>query len=181
MSEFLLAKKRLLYYLGIRDFSKKELRRKLLKSYSLENVDLALHWAEENKWLPKEEVIAERLSTYLHQRKKGILSINKTLNEKGLPAVLTDEELEIKKARALVQRKVTSLRTRKKPAEPKSHSDFERAELKKQKDKCSRFLLSRGFSSTIVRKVVHEQFQRGSETEYVSHNEKFDEPDEFEL
>lgn len=123
-----------------REHSEKELKQKLKKrEFSNEEIEKALLKAKDHAWLGKPDEVASRFANQLHRKNKGIHFINKTLNEKGLPPVSRDEILELEKAKKLVKAKYTRF------------SDF----TKEEKLKVMRFLASRGFDSSTIRKVFH--------------------------
>lgn len=132
----------LMDHLARRDHSEKELRQKLRRSkmkFSAEQIEDAIQFAHENGWIIEGRVLAERVADQLHRRNKGILNIQKKLQEKGLPKVSSDPELELEKALQLAQTR-------------KSQTDADRAKI-------GRFLLSRGFEPSIVRKVIYEKLK----------------------
>ncbi|MCK6597058.1 MAG: recombination regulator RecX [Bdellovibrionaceae bacterium] len=140
-------KKRVMDYLAKRDHSEKELKLKLsrLRSwenkkqplYSKEEIEAVLLWAKTNKWLVAETALAERWSQALDRKKKGIHFINAYLNQKGLPPVKKNEDVELEKAIELLKRKIG-----------------QRSVDLSLKIKLKRFLLSRGFDSNTIKKAV---------------------------
>jgi regulatory protein len=138
------AKDKLMDYLARRDHSELELKQKLRKKgdYTAEEIDEALEWARRHKWLPEPEVISQKVADTLHRKYKGIHFINQYLREKGLPTVGRNDELELEKARHLINNKASSRK---------------RSEKATAKHKMARFLVSRGFDGAIIRKVIHEE------------------------
>jgi regulatory protein len=132
-------KNKLMDYLARRDHSELELKRKLKKNYEPQEIEEALEWARQNKWLPEPENISVKVADTLHRKYKGIHYINQYLREKGLPTVGRNDEVELEKARHLIKNKASSVRRR------------------ADKQKMIRFLVSRGFDSEIIRKVIHEE------------------------
>ena len=136
------AKRKVMDFLARRDHSPKELIKKLKeREYPDEEIQAALAWAKEGRWLSDDKVLSEKFGAGLHRKKKGIRYINHALAEKGLPPIQSDPELELEKALKLVKNKI-------KPEEVLT---------KEKKEKIGRFLISRGFDSAIVRKVVYEK------------------------
>jgi regulatory protein len=130
--------------LSRRNHSERELRRKLKeKDFTTEEIQVALEKAQELKWLENPDKLAVQFADQLHRKNKGIHFINSTLAEKGLPPIERDEALELDKARKLVKTKYSDF------------SSYSRSELAK----VGRFLTSRGFDLSIVRKVIfnHEE------------------------
>jgi regulatory protein len=87
------------------------------------------------------------MANLLHRRNKGIRYINNYLQGKGLPEVNSDRDLELEKALALVKNKVSIL------------SELSFAEKQKEQARIGRFLISRGFDSETVRKVIYEKLR----------------------
>ncbi len=128
--------------LSRREHSEKELRQKLRKrEFSDDEIQTALEKAKEGRWLGAPHEIAERFAEQLHRKNKGIHFINATLAEKGLPSVTRDESLELEKAKSLVKTKYAGF------------NDYTRDE----KAKVARFLTSRGFDSSTIRKVLKNE------------------------
>ncbi|MFP5520265.1 MAG: regulatory protein RecX [Bdellovibrionia bacterium] len=154
------AKLRMMDLLAQRDHSEKELRQKLRqylrpkkrRGYPYpspeelevimkdiqEAIDAALAHAADSKWLAAPEKISDQLTQALNRRKKGIHYINQYLNEKGLPPIKADPEVELAKALELLQRKFPDISSS--PREIKA--------------KAMRFLASRGFTMDIIRQAL---------------------------
>ena len=133
-------------HLARRDHSEKELRQKLRRSkmkFSLAEIEDALAFAHDNGWIAESGVLSTRLADQMHRKYRGILSIQKKLQEKGLPRVKADPELELEKALQLAQNRKF-----------KSEDDPE-----SRRAKIGRFLLSRGFEPSVVRKVIYEKLK----------------------
>lgn len=135
----MLVKDKLMDYLARRDHSEKELKRKLSKFYSPEEIEDAIEWARRQKWLPSADQLSERVASTLHRKFKGIHFINQYLREKGLPSVARNSDVEVEKALHLVKNKT-------------------RGSLPPDKKKLTRFLVSRGYDSETIRKVMYEKF-----------------------
>ncbi len=141
-------KKKVMDMIARRDHSEKELRSKLKEKFAEADnlpalIDEAIEFAKSHKWLGDPQNLAERFADMLHRKNKGINYINNYLREKGLPSVGSDNDFELEKAMELVKNKYRSL-------EGKSLSRGE-------KEKVGRFLVSRGFDSGTVRKVIYEK------------------------
>lgn len=154
----LATKRKVMDLIARRDHSEKELRKKLREKFSYREVDNddddknnsgelteaieeAILYAKDNNWLGDPSDLAHRLAEMLHRRNKGIHYINNYLKEKGLPAVESDRDLELKKALALVKNKYDE--------------DYEFS--REDKARVGRQLVSRGFDSETVRKVLYEK------------------------
>lgn len=128
--------------LSRREHSEWELKHKLmLRNFSEEEISNAIEKAKSSQWLGQPEEAAQQLADQLHRKNKGIEFINSTLAEKGLPSVSRDEALELEKAEALVKTKYSGF------------SEYTRDE----KIKVARFLTSRGFDSSTIRKVLKNE------------------------
>ncbi len=138
------AEKVIMDLLARRDHSEKELREKLMRrKFADEQIEQALAYAHERRWLGDSTRLAQTLADNLHRRGKGIKSINHELSRKGLPQVSIDKDLEYEKAFAQAQRKQKTKKF---------------ADLKDPKVRAglARFLQTRGFSTEIIRKVLQE-------------------------
>lgn len=132
------ARNKMMDLLAQRDHSEKEIRTKLKqREFSPEEIDAAIEYGKTNKWLPDSaeglQALAEKAANALHRKGKGIIYINHFLKQKGLPPVKSDFSQELEKALSLIKNK------------------------KGEKAKIGRFLLSRGFEQSVVRKVVYEK------------------------
>ncbi len=160
--ELRIAQKKIMNLLSRRNYSRLELKKKLHERFSPEVTRLALVWAEEQNWLPAEADIAARSAELLLRRNKGSHYIQNYLREKGLPPVEIDSAAELQRAMELVdskwERQIQNI-LNPDPDTPALNSQERFLENKKLKDKICRFLLSRGFESQIVRKVLHEKFR----------------------
>lgn len=135
------AKVKLMDFLARRDHSERELIKKLLRHFSVEEIEEAILWARQHGWLAPADKISKKVADTLHRKHKGIFFINSYLREKGLPSVPKDSQVELEKARHLVKNKTRLL---------KPGTDG--------KQKLSRFLASRGFDGETIRKALHEKF-----------------------
>ena len=140
------AKRKVMNLLARRDHSEKEIRKKLQTRFSEEDdaqdiIDEAIDFAKDHRWLGDPTDLAYRMADMLHRRNKGIHYINNYLREKGLPSVDVDSQLELEKALAIIKNKYDE------------NHKFSREE----KAKLGRHLLSRGFDSETIRKVIYEK------------------------
>ena len=127
--------------LAQRDHSIKELRQKLkLKGYEPDQIQSAIDFVVENRWIGVPEELSMKFAESLHRKNKGIQYINRVLTEKGLPQIRSNSEIEVGKAIKLVH----------------SKNIFSRVAVKdkKIKAKLARFLEGRGFTREIIRKVL---------------------------
>lgn len=146
-----LAQKKVMDLLAQREHSESELRQKLRSSLGRssafetpddleEVVDDVIRFAKEKNFLGDSTELAIRTAESLHKKHKGILYINSYLQEKGLPEVETDADLELAKAMHLVKTK-----------------NSENKLSREDQAKMARFLSSRGFDEETVRKVLYEK------------------------
>lgn len=133
------ARNKMMDLLAQRDHSEKELRTKLRqRDFAEEEIEAALQTAKDSGWILPENELSQKYAHTLHRKGKGIQTINRQLQEKGLPTIVADPEQEFAKALQLVQQKF-----------PRLHEQ-DRA----TKAKAYRFLQARGYSGETLRKVV---------------------------
>jgi regulatory protein len=140
------ARNKMMDILARRDHSEKELRKKLKDKFTTDEIDRAIEFGKEQGWIPDSaesaQVLAEKTAATLRRKGKGPLYIKHYLHEKGLPPVSSDPSEDLEKARELAHNKFSDIK------------NMDRA----QKAKVGRFLMSRGFSQSIARKVMYEEF-----------------------
>lgn len=122
-------------YLARRDHSEKELREKLKKNYSQEEIDAALKELTDRGWLLPPQELTEKVTQNLHSKKKGFLYIQNFLRQKGLPEATRDGEVEFQKAMELVESRVENLQDHKRLAS---------------------LLKNRGFDTETISRVIYE-------------------------
>ncbi len=90
--------------------------------------------------------MAEEYAQSLKRKNKSIFQINLALEAKGLPPIKEDTDSELEIALRLLENKsfVTD--------------DLDYEETQKIKAKVARQLETRGFSSEVIEKVLHEKF-----------------------
>ena len=130
-------------FLSRRDHSEQELKTKLLKHFTAQEVEEAIALAYEKKWLKSPVELAHQLAEELHRKKKGWFYILNSLKQKGLPEITCDEEKEEEKCRWWIERKFSAI---------KSNSLVE-------KQKVIRFLANKGFTQSVSHKVFQEYFK----------------------
>lgn len=127
--------------LALRTHSEFELSEKLLhKSYSEEEVSLALEEARERKWLEDPKELSDRTARKLHAKNKSYAYITAYLEQRHLPPPVLNEELELEKALSLVAKQVL--------LEP-PYDDH-------GKTKIANYLKNRQFDETTIGKVIYE-------------------------
>lgn len=142
-----------------RDHSEKELRQKLSRVkkwdnkkerlYTDEEIAGVISWARDNRWLQEGSYLSERWADTLNKRKKGIKYINAYLNQKGLPAVSKNQEVEVDKALNLLRKKIQT-KVFQKAIEEAGKMDQE------IRLKLTRFLISRGFDQETIRSAFKQ-------------------------
>ncbi len=133
---------KLIRYVTTRDHSVKELRDKLGKHFSLEQVEQAIEHADKHGFLIPPKELSWKVASRLNSKYKGGRYINQYLSTKGLPEVKIEEDLELSKARELVKRKFS-----------KSESNLNEWSI----HKIFRFLYSQGYDRNIARRIAHEE------------------------
>lgn len=147
------ARHRVMDLLARRDHSEKELRDKLSEKFEPAQVEDAISFARESGWLVANEVLVERFSAQMHRRNKGVRAINHKLKKIGLPGVKSDFDQELEKAVLLAESKWT----RESRGLAELRGEEKRRADKLLRERIGRFLLSRGFEPSVVRKVVYEK------------------------
>lgn len=141
------ARHKIMDLLARRDHSELELRRKLATSeYSEDEIDDAIAFAKENRWLAPPEELAKRVATRLDTKRKGHRYIEQFLRSKGLPPVAKDSENEISKGRALVYSKIGS--------RLRDSLDYDGRIDYEDRKKIHRLLANRGFDDETIRQVI---------------------------
>ena len=120
-------------YIARRDHSEQELRTKLKKYHTQEEIEGAIRDAQTAGWMAEPETMAERATAALGRRGKGHHYIQAFLRRKGLPGTSRDLEQESEKARALLEIKL-------KPGEGR--------------DKALRLLRNRGYDLEVISRVI---------------------------
>lgn len=101
------AKKRAMYLLGGKDYSRKELLDKLLKNYSRETCEAAVEQMLEYGYLDDERYAKKLARQYIEVRKYGKNRAKMMMLQKGLGPSLADEALEQYSADDMVSEIVT--------------------------------------------------------------------------
>jgi len=128
--------------LARRNYSPLEIRRKLADDYPSEEIEAAIAFARESKWLPADEELAERTAVALGRKKKGHRFINQYLKSKGLPPVAKNRDHELENALALVRSKLA----RQLASGVSCDYEFQK--------KIQRLLANRGFDDETARAVI---------------------------
>lgn len=133
------AREKIMDLLARRDHSELELRRKLAPHYDATEVEDAIRFAKESKWMRPPEELAATVAEQLDRRGKGAGYIQRFLRSKGLPGVAADSENELHKALDLIE-----IRLRLMP--PFAYDDYARI---------ARLLKNRGFNDETIRHALH--------------------------
>jgi len=131
--------KKLADCLSRRDYAPKELKEKLLPIFDEEAVDQAIATAQAKSWIKPLDELSQNIYRQLNQKNQGILAINYKLQQKDLPLIKKEEQLEIKKAENSLAKKYQN----------KTSFNHE------QKQKACRFLNQKGFDEETIYQVVH--------------------------
>jgi regulatory protein len=152
-------KRRVMDLIAKRDHSEKELRQKLSRVkkwdnkkerlYTDEEIASVISWARDNRWLQEGSYLSERWADTLNKRKKGIKYINAYLNQKGLPAVSKNQEVEVDKALNLLRKKIQNKAFQKAIEDAGKMNQEIRLKL-------TRFLISRGFDQETIRSAFKQ-------------------------
>jgi len=132
---------RIVRYLSLRDHSRFELQQKLRRTFTSDIIAQALEIADSWGYIPENAVLAERLTAALNRQLKSRTYIENQLRRRGLPPTPTNSEVEVDKARALVEKKFG-------PALEL------RGDIRVQ---AMRYLRNRGFRDRSIRQVFYEQ------------------------
>lgn len=128
-------------YLARRDHSEKELREKLSKKFSEDEIETAILYAKENNWMIHPHELSEKVAASLGEKGKGIIYIQQYLNKKGLPSVTANYNYELTKAERLLE----SLMKKRKDED-----------AQKWREKTQRYLVNRGYDSSTIREVIKQ-------------------------
>lgn len=134
-------KKKIMDLLARRDHSEKELRQKLREKFEdFDAIEKAITFVKDRNWLGDPQKLAEQMANMLHRKNKGVRYIQNYLKQKGLPMPSFNEDLELEKAKDLINKKFKT-------------NDRSKATLMKK----SRYLQSRGFNNEIISKIIFTQ------------------------
>lgn len=136
------ARKKIMDYLARRSHSELELREKLSKNYDSSDVEEALRFARENKWLENPEELAAKVAETLARKGKGRHYISAYLRKKGLPEVQNNRENEIARALSLVEK----------------HLDLRPPFAFDDRAKIFRLLQNRGYDYGTIQALFHDSF-----------------------
>lgn len=133
--------KKAMDYLAMRDHSRSELRMKLSKyDFLPDDIESALNHVESSGWLLPPQALAEKVADQLHRKKKSHYYIVKYLQQKQLPPVPRDSDLELEKALSLLEGRFSPL------SKPTTLD----------KKQIMVFLRNRGFDHETIQRVVNE-------------------------
>ena len=129
-----------------RDHSITELRTKLNPYYEKETIEEAIKKADEYNYLKPEDELSKQFARYLHQKNKGHHKIRFELQKKGLPEVEMNPDLELDKARYLLEKLL-----------PQDEASI-KANYMRLKQKAQRHLQAKGFDFETIRLALNERF-----------------------
>lgn len=131
------ARHKIMDLLARRNHSELELRQKLSRDYTEDDIADAIAFAQESKWMAPPEELSIRVAEELGRKCKGHRYINQFLKAKGLPPVEKDTVSELRRASEIVATKM------RKPG-PYDHDE---------QKKIHRLLANRGFDDDTIRRV----------------------------
>lgn len=149
-------KDRVVEMFGARDYTLKEIEKKLKKRLEPQLMKELLEWVAVQSWFPTEENMTEQFVRALGRRKKGQNYINQKLKAAGLKSVKISPEVELEKALELLKVKW-------------DETEFQGLgfkELQKQKAKVIRFLAGRGFNLSTASQAYNSYFKTGKVNDY---------------
>lgn len=139
------AKNKALGFLSRRRLSKKELEDKLLRTFDEETIKCVLSWAEEYGFLDDVEYAKSYISDALRIKKHGIKKIRFDLLRKGISEFIIDDVLfemgdvdETDNIKSIIEKRLSD------------------AADKKQTDKVIRFLISKGYKFSDIKKCISD-------------------------
>ncbi len=135
------AREKVMDLLARRDHSELELKRKLAAHYEAKEIEDAIQFAKESKWMKPPEELAQTVASQLGRRGKGTRYIQRFLRSKGWPGVRKDADDEREKALELI-----AIKLRREPP-----FAFE------EQAKIARLLKNRGYDDETIRRVIHEK------------------------
>ena len=148
-SELETAKKRAMYLLGARDYSRKELLEKLLKNYSRETCETAVEQMAEYGYLDDRRYAEKLAKKYVEVRRYGKSRAKMMMIQKGLGSALADEALSRYSSQDMVEE--ISAIIEKKYMDKLSIDGTERM---KEMQKVMAALARRGYSYDDIRKAI---------------------------
>lgn len=138
------ARNRLMDLLARRNYSELEIKQKLGPYYPELEIQNAIEFARESKWLLPPEELSEQVANSLNRKRKGHRFINQYLRTKGLPPVQRNTDEEVEKGVALAHVKLA----RKLALELPLDFDDQR--------KIQRLLVNRGYDEDTIRLVIRK-------------------------
>ena len=130
--------------LSNRDHSEYELKVKLLKHFSEQEITDAVKQAYKNKWLKTPEELTHQLTEELHRKKKGWLYIQNALKRKQLDIPPFDEKTEEQKCLWQIEKKFNALKKNSQAIN----------------QKMIRYLTAKGFTRAVIYKTIKKYFSR---------------------
>lgn len=128
-------------YLAQRDHSRSELQLKLSRfDFSPEQIENALIHAESKGWLLPADTLSHKVAEELHRKKKSHDYILQYLQQKELPPVPRDSELELEKAQSVLGKRFSPL---------SKLSDVDKKQI-------ISYLHNRGFDEETIQRVINE-------------------------
>ena len=141
--------KRLSLLLRYRDHSAWELKQKLKRHWTCEEVEKSLEMAKKKGWLKDEQELSRNWVQQMHTQSKSYRYIAAQLKKRGLPPIEKEHQREFEKAYSLIKKKKGNLLSimQKNIEENKNNQE----NLKS----LALFLNHRGFDSETIERVLH--------------------------
>jgi regulatory protein len=136
------ARARLMDLLARRNYSPTEIRLKLGEDYPENEIEAAIEFARESRWLIPEDEMAKQVASSLSRKKKGHRYVQQYLRNKGLPPITKDSEAELENSLALVRSKFA-----------RTLASGQTFDYECQK-KAQRLLFNRGFDEATIRNAI---------------------------
>lgn len=154
------AKKRVVDWFSRRDYSELELTEKLTRVTNSIIAEEILKWCHQQKLIITPETHSELIIEKLNRQKKGIDQINQLLMKKGLASITADQDAELEKSTALLNKKISQV------LRSKTWSSLAFTEKQNTKAKVFRFLATRGFTSEIIISSFDQWIKNNKDTDY---------------
>ena len=153
-------KKRVIDWFARRNYSELELTEKLTQVTNLTIAEEILEWCHQLKLIMAPEAYSEMVVEKLNRQKKGIERINQQLMKKGLASITADQDSELEKSIAVLNKKIHQI------LKSKPWSSLQYQEKQNTKAKVFRFLATRGFTSEIITSSFDQWIKNNKDTDY---------------
>lgn len=142
------AQKKVADMFASRDYSLKEIEKKLKPRCSPELLKQILDWVQLQSWFPTSEALQQQVVRVLGRKNKGQNYINKKLKDMGLETVRLEHEIELEKALICIQNKWM----------PEELLNLKYEQWQKKKAQVLRHLIGRGFDLGVSSAAFNRYF-----------------------